>query len=171
VEALFFADAHHGAGIGTVAGAAEHHLVHDGGTIHQPADGTDVGPAQGGVVEDAAVLRFPREELLNEFVAADAQRFARAVQVEPMAALVLHLGQQDGFAPQARRAGDPVALGEHAHHFAVRMLADLAHQGLAVLLRHPVLRLDLQVGVDLGLEEVLEVLHFGHRGRFFGWLK
>ncbi len=54
----------------------------------------------------------------------------------------------------ARR--DPVAFRQHADDFAVRVLADLAHQGLAVGLGHPVLRLDAAVGVDAGVEGSLQ---------------
>jgi hypothetical protein len=49
-------------------------------------------------------------------------------------------------------ARDPVAFGQHADDLAVRVLADLAHQGLAVGLGHPVLRFDAAVGGDAGIE-------------------
>jgi hypothetical protein len=59
------------------------------------------------------------------------------------------LANRHGLALQAGRAGYPVAFGQHAHHLAVRVLADLPDQVLAVGGRHPVLRLDLLLGVDL----------------------
>src|SRR3546814_1866470 len=59
-----------------------------------------------------------------------------------MAGLVLHLGKQYGFALERGRAGDPVALGQHADDFRMSMLRNLAHQGLAIGLGHPVFGLD-----------------------------
>ena len=69
-----------------------------------------------------------------------------------MPALVLHLGQQRRLAPQRGRAGDPVALGQHAHDLGMRVLADLADQRAAIRLGHPVICLDPLVGVDARLE-------------------
>ncbi len=69
-----------------------------------------------------------------------------------MAALILHLGEQDGLALKARRPADPVALGLHADDFGMRVLRDLADQGLAVRIGHPVLRLDLAVSVHHRVE-------------------
>jgi hypothetical protein len=72
-----------------------------------------------------------------------------------MARLVLHLGEQDGLALQGRGAGDPVALRLHADDLGMGMLGDLADQGLAISLRHPLLRLNLNVGIDAILEGTL----------------
>ena len=58
VKAFFLADTHHGAGIGTVTALAERYLVHNGGTIYEPTHSANVGPCEGGVVKDAAVLGF-----------------------------------------------------------------------------------------------------------------
>ena len=83
-----------------------------------------------------------------------------------MAAFVLHLGQQNGLAFERGRAGDPVTFGLHADDFAVGMLADLAHQGFAISLGHPVLRLNLAIGVDFFVERRLQrLLLRRHRGR------
>ena len=73
-----------------------------------------------------------------------------------MAAFVLHLGNQNGFAFQAGGAADPVAFGQHADDFAVRVLADLAHQGFAVGLWHPFAGLDAAIGVDAGVKSRLQ---------------
>ena len=126
--AFFLADADHGAGIGTIRGALQRYLVDDGGTVHQPADGADIGPGLGGVIEDRRVLGFARLQLTDQFFATDAQRLCGTVEVQAVTALVLHLGQQDGLAPQRRRAGDPVALGLHADHLGMRVLRNLPQQ-------------------------------------------
>ena len=65
-----------------------------------------------------------------------------------MAGLVLDLGVEDGLAAQARGPGDPVALGLHADDLGVRVLGDLAHEGLAVGLGHGVAGLDAAVVGD-----------------------
>ena len=76
-----------------------------------------------------------------------------------MAAFVLDLGHQDRLALQRRRAGDPVALGQHADDLRMRVLRYLPDQRFAVGLGHPVLGLDLDVGVDARLERALVVRH------------
>ncbi len=73
-----------------------------------------------------------------------------------MAGLVLHLGQQDRLALERRRPADPVALGQHAHHLGMRVLRNLPQQRLAIRRGHPVLRLDLVVGRDAGIEARLQ---------------
>ena len=91
-----------------------------------------------------------------------------------MAALVLHLGNQNRFALEARGAADPVALGQHADNFTVGVLADLAHQSFAVSVGHPIFGLDLAVGIndgiklDLGGVQHLLLGGSGHRGHGFG---
>jgi hypothetical protein len=148
VERLLLADPDHRPGVRTVRAAAQRHLVDDGGAVHQPADGAHVGPGQRGVVEDRAVLLPAVDERLDQLGAADAQGFGGGVQVEPVAGLVLHLGEQDGLALQRRGAADPVALGLHADDLGVRVLGDLADQRPAVRVGHGVARLDLLVGGD-----------------------
>lgn len=69
-----------------------------------------------------------------------------------MAALVLHLGQQRGLAAQAGGAGQPAALRQLADDLAVGVLADLADQGAAVGVGHPVVGLDPVLRIDAGLE-------------------
>src|SRR3546814_1964079 len=70
-----------------------------------------------------------------------------------MAGLVLHLGKQYGFALERGRAGDPVALGQHADDFRMSMLRNLAHQGLAIGLGHPVFGLDAYAFIDAFLKK------------------
>ena len=81
VEAFFLAHAHHGAGVGAVAAAAQRDLVHDRRTIHQPADGADIGPGQRGIVEDAAVFGAAGQELVQQLLPRHAQGFRGRVQV------------------------------------------------------------------------------------------
>ena len=154
VEGFLLTDAHHGARVRAVGAAAQRDLVDDGGAVDQPADHADVGPAERGVIEDAGVLRAAGVQVVDQVVARHAQGFRGAVQVEPVAGLVLDLGQQDGLALERRRAGDPVAFGQHAHDFGVRVLGNLAHEGLAVGLRHPVLGLDADAVVDAALKRL-----------------
>ena len=142
VERLLLADAHHRAGVRTVGAAAQRHLVDDRGAVDQPADRADVGPGQRGVVEDRGVLLPARVQRVEQLVAGDPERLGGGVEVEPVAGLVLHLGQQDRLAPQARRPGEPVALGLHPDDLAVRVLGDLPDQRRAVGVGHVVARLD-----------------------------
>ena len=148
VKRLFFANAHHGTGIRPIRATAQRYLVHDGRAIDQPTDHANISPGEGGVIEDGAVFGFACVQCIEHLVAAGAQGFGSAVEVQTMAAFVLHFGNQNGFAFQAGGAADPVALGQHAHDFAVGVLADLPHQCFAVVLGHPVARLDLAFSVD-----------------------
>ena len=52
MERLFLAYANHCTRIRPIGAAGQHELVHDRRPIHEPADGTDVGPRGRGVVED-----------------------------------------------------------------------------------------------------------------------
>src|SRR5580698_7427349 len=65
-----------------------------------------------------------------------------------MAAFVLHFGDQNRLALQGWGASDPIALGQHADDFRMRVLGNLTNQGIAIARRHPVLGLDLLLGVD-----------------------
>src|SRR5690606_10867164 len=65
MEAFLLADAYHGPGIRAVAGACEHHLVHDRGTVDEPADRADIRPRKCWVIEDAAVLGLAAEQILD----------------------------------------------------------------------------------------------------------
>ena len=175
VERLLLADPHHGPGVGAVGAAAQRHLVDDRGAVDEPADGAHVGPGEGRVVEDRGVLLPAAVQLVEQVGAVDAQGLGGGVQVEAVAGLVLDLRHQDRLAAQARRAADPVALGLHADDLGVRVLGDLADQGLAVGLGHLVAGLDPAVGGEkvaerlglaglagaFGTAEVIAV-HAGH---------
>ena len=142
VETLFFTDFHHRAGVRPVRGPAQRHLIDDSGTVHQPADYADIGPTQRRIVKDGGVFHLAVEHLLIDVLPGAAQRFRRAVEVEPVPGFVLHFRQQDRFSAQRRRAGDPVPFRQHADNFGVRMLTNLTDQRLTVGVRHPVLRLN-----------------------------
>ena len=163
MEGLLLAHAHHRTRIRAIRAAAQRHLIHDGRAVHQPADHAHIGPGERGVVEDRAVLGAARVQRVQHLVAAGAERLCGAVQIEAMPRLVLHLGDENRLALQARRAADPVALGQHADDLAVRVLADLAHQRLAVGLGHPVLRFDAAVVIDALVELRHQFGRFGDR--------
>jgi hypothetical protein len=69
-----------------------------------------------------------------------------------VAGLVLDLGDEDRLAPQRGCPGDPVALRLHPDDLGVRVLGDLADEGLAVFLGHRVARLDPLIGGDDRIE-------------------
>jgi hypothetical protein len=92
---------------------------------------------------------------LQQVGSVDPQGLGRTVEVEPVAGLVLHLGDQDGLAPQAGGPGDPVALRLHPDDLRVGVLRDLADQRPAVALRHPIARFDALVGRDQPIELLL----------------
>src|SRR5690606_17830511 len=152
VERLLLADPHHRPRVRAVGAAAQRHLVADRRPVDEPADHADVRVGQRRVVEDRGVLLPAGDEQLGELLAVDAERLRGRVQVQAVAGLVLHLGQQDRLAPQAGGPPDPVALGLHPDDLRVRVLGDLADQRLPVRLGHPVARLDPLVGGDRRLE-------------------
>ena len=152
VEALLLADADHRTRVGAVGAAAERDLVHDRRPVHQPADRADIRPGDRRVVEDRGIARPAFQQAVHHLRPGNAERLGRGVEVKPVPALVLHLGEQDRLAAQARRARQPIALRQHADNLGMGVLADLADQRLPVGLGHPVVRLDLLLAVDLRLE-------------------
>src|SRR5690606_6832308 len=106
----------------------------------------------------------PVQELLDQLVPVDAERLGAAVDVEPVAGLVLDLGDERHLTPQRGSAGDPVALRQHADDLRMRVLRHHSSELLAIALGHPVLGLDALAGGDAGLEGVDEGLVVG-RGR------
>ena len=167
VERLLLADADHRPGIRTVGGPAQRHLVADRRAVHQPPDDAHVGVAGCRVVEDRGVLLPAADQHAGQVGPVGAQRLGRRVQVHAVARLVLHLGQQDGLAPQRRGPGDPVPLGLHADDLRMRVLGDLADHRLAVPVRHPVPRFDPAVLGDRRVEVLLQV----RRAAGTGWLR
>ena len=166
VKGFLLADADHRARIGTVGTTAQRNLVHDGGAIDQPADRADIGPGQRRIVEDRGILGLAGQHQVDQFLARGAERLGRGIEIEPVAAFVLHFGEQRRLAAQRRRAGDPVAFRQHADDFGMRVLRNLPRQRLAIGRGHPVVRLDAVVGVDARLKlrratGVLESAVFG----------
>ncbi len=152
VKAFLGTDAHHGPRVGAIGAVGQHRLIDDGCAVDQPADGAHVGPAKRGVVEDAGILGAAVVQGVDHLVAGDAQGLGRMIEVLAVAALVLHLGQQNHLASQIGGAGDPCAFGQHAHHFAVGMLGDHADELLAIGVGHPVARFDLLAAGDARLK-------------------
>ena len=118
---------------------------------------------------------LPVEQLVDELGAIDAERLGAAIDVEAVAGLVLHLGDQRHLALEARRAGDPVAFGQHADDLGVRVLRHHPDELRAVALGHPVLRLDGLAGGDSRLERGVQgffggVLCLIHLSGFHGLL-
>ena len=171
VEGLLLADPDHRAAVRPVRRPAQRHLVADRRAVDQPADRADVGVRQRRVVEDRGVLLPALDEHLGELAARGAERLAGGVEVQPVTGLVLHLRQQDRLAAQRRRPPDPVALRLHADDLGVSVLGDLPNQRPAVLLRHPVTRLDpvvprddvVEPGEQLGLALGCELWCRRHR--------
>jgi hypothetical protein len=77
-----------------------------------------------------------------------------AVDELRVADLVLDLRRERELPLQRRRAEDPVALRENAHELGVPVHLDELHELRAVLVGHPVARLDLAAGLDV-VEELL----------------
>ena len=125
VKALFLAHTDHRAGIGAVGATAERDLVHDRGTVDQPADRAHVRPAERRIVEDRAVFRPAGQQRIEHFFARRPERLRGGIQIQSVPGFVLHLGQQCRLAAQGRCAGDPVALGQHADDFGMGVLGDL----------------------------------------------
>src|ERR1022692_1408055 len=155
VKALLLADANHRSRVRPERAPAQRYLIHDRRAVDQPSDGADVGPGQRRIVEDARILGFAGMQIGDELIARNAQRLRGAIKVKAVARFILDLGHEYRFALEARRAGDPVALGQHADDFGVGVLRDLPDQRLAIRLGHPVLGLDLDIGVDSRLEFAL----------------
>ncbi len=100
VEGLLLADAHHRSRVRSVRAAAERDLVGDRRTVDEPADGAHVGPGERRVVEDARVLLTAVVEQVDQLGARRPERLGRAVEVEAVTGLVLHLGHEDRLAPE-----------------------------------------------------------------------
>ena len=116
------------------------------GTISPPL----TAPAAAGAVSpvplpDINAETYPFDfvqQLLDQLLTVDAQRLRTAVDVQTVAGLILHLGDQRHFAAKVRRPRDPVTLGQHADDLGVRVLRHHPNELLAIALGHPILRLD-----------------------------
>ena len=100
---------------------------------------------------------FPEIRSARHCCARLAQVLDHAVDQLRVADLVLHLRGQRELALERRRAEDPLALGQDAHQLRVPVHLDELDQLRAVLVRHPVVDLDLAAGLHV-LEELLLVV-------------
>src|SRR5919204_274005 len=75
-----------------------------------------------------------------------------------MADLVLDLGRQCELPLERRRAQDPLALRQDSHQLGVPVHLDELDQLRPVVVRHPVVRLDLASALDV-LEELFVAVH------------
>jgi hypothetical protein len=103
-------------------------------------------------MEDIVELRLARDQVAQRFLARLAEILDDAVDQLRMSDLVLHLRGQRQLPLQRGRAQDPLALGEDAHQLAVPVHLDELDELRAVVVGHPVGRLDLAAGLDV-LEE------------------
>jgi hypothetical protein len=77
-----------------------------------------------------------------------------------VSSLILNLGHQLKLAFQRRSTGNPVTFRQHANHFGVSVLRDLADEGLPISFGHPIFGLDFGLGIDLFLKVTLFRRHF-----------
>jgi hypothetical protein len=120
--------------------------------VDEPGDHSDVAPRARLVVEDVVELRLPGDEVVQALLPWLAEILDDAVNELRVADLVLHLRREGELSLQGRRAQDPLALGQHAHELRVPVHLDELDEALAVLVRHPVARLDLPARLDVLLE-------------------
>ena len=105
-------------------------------------------------MEDVVELRLAREQVVEHRLTRLAEVLGDPVQQLGVTDLVLDLGGQGQLAAQGGGAEDPLALGEHAHQLAVGVhLHELEHCG-TIVIRHPVVRLDLAAARDVGVERI-----------------
>ena len=79
MKTFFLADTNHRTGIRSIGRIDERHLIHDGRAVYQPANGANVGPGKGWIVEDAGVFGFAGMQLFKKLFPGNAQCFGGAV--------------------------------------------------------------------------------------------
>ena len=99
-------------------------------------------------------LRLAVEQVGQHLRSRLAEVLGHPIQQLGVADLVLDLAGERQLPAQRRRPHDPVSLGEHAHQLGVGVHLDELEDRGAVLVRHPVVRLDLAAGADVGEEGV-----------------
>ncbi len=152
MERFFHVNALHGADVGAVAAVRQRRLVHDRGAIDEPLDHDHVGPRRRRVIKHVVVLGLAGDQVAQHLVARLAQILRYAIQHLAVADLILHLGDQGQLAPQARRPRDPFAFRQGADDLGVGVVLGHAQHADAVIVRHPVIRLDQTALVDTFLE-------------------
>src|SRR6266511_2467704 len=156
VERLLPADLLHDPRVRRVRALEQRLLGDDRGRVDEPGDHADVAPRLRRVVEDVMELRLAGDQVGEASLARLAEVLDDAVDQLRVPDLVLHLRGQRELALQRRRAEDPLALGQDAHQLRVAVHLDELDELRAVVVRHPVARLDLAAGLDV-LEELLLV--------------
>ncbi len=154
VERLLPADLLHDPRVRRVRALEERLLRDDRGRVDEPGDDADVAPRARRVVEDVVELRLARDEVVEAGAARLAEVLDDAVDELRVPDLVLDLRRERELPLQRRRAEDPVALGQDAHELRVAVHLDELDEPCAVLVGHPVGRLDLPARLDV-LEELL----------------
>src|SRR4029079_16566974 len=105
-----------------------------------------------GVVEDVVELGPAVHQVVEHGLAGLAAVLGHPVQDLTVADLILDLGGERQLALEGRRPGDPRPLREGPHHLGVGVHLDELQGGQAVLVGHPLARLDLLARVDARLE-------------------
>ena len=93
VKTLLLADADHCPAIRTITGALKRYLIHNGSSINQPSDSTNICPTQSRVVEDAGIFRLAFVKFIDELISVNTHGLSGAVQVQPVTGLILHFCQ------------------------------------------------------------------------------
>src|SRR5918999_2325742 len=152
VERFLRADPAHGPDVGHVRAVEEGLLRDQGRAVDQPPDHRHVAPRLRRVVEDVVELRTAVDQVVEHLLPALAQVLGHPVQDLSVARLVLDLGREGELPAERRGPGDPLPFGQAAHHLRVGVHLDELEERLAILVGHPVPRLDLLAGVDAGFE-------------------
>jgi ABC-type uncharacterized transport system YnjBCD ATPase subunit len=121
-------------------------------------------------VEDVVELALAGGQVGEALLARLAEILDDAVDQLRVADLVLHLRRQRELPLQRRRAEDPLALGQDAHQLRVAVHLDELDQPRAVLVGHPVARLDLAAGLNV-LQELVFATHDAPPERSLGFIQ
>ena len=99
-------------------------------------------------------LRLASEQVIEHGLTRLAEVLGDAIQELRMPDFVLDLRREGELPAKRRRPHDPLALGEHAHQLRVGVHFDEPEHRGPVLVRHPVVGLDLAAGANVGLEQL-----------------
>jgi hypothetical protein len=159
VKRLLPADLLHDPGVGRVRALEQCLLADDRGRVDEPRDHPDVAPRLRRVVEDVVELGLAGDEVGETLLSWLAEILDDAIDELRMADLVLDLRGQGELALQGRRAQDPLSLGEDAHQLRVAVHLDELDQLRPVVVRHPVVGLDLAAALHVPEEFLFALIH------------